>query len=249
MATSHHDSYTLVPMGLLPDMKICGLRMRRECRKRFSRHRGLVIPTCITVRAWRTCHDAWRDRLIVFSFEVGDGKNAPGIPGACATSKFPYLVRGPCRDQLRLLYRIETKVPHSLEIRWCITVSRDISLLRFLYNVENSKALRFKNSYALFETSSGCASPCRRRGAEPGGVIYLRLLCHVDWYLSSKSQSICNPTENILLQYIKVPQNVSIFHITRINSMFLSTLKLTRINLQRQSYHSLNSSYSSSCYT
>ena len=29
------------------------------------------------------------------SFEVGGGKNIPGIPGACATSDFSYLVTGP----------------------------------------------------------------------------------------------------------------------------------------------------------
>ena len=36
--------------------------MRRECRERFPRHHGLAIPTCITVRVWRTCRDACRDR-------------------------------------------------------------------------------------------------------------------------------------------------------------------------------------------
>ena len=41
---------------------IDGLRMHRECRERFPRQRGLAIPTCITARAWRTCHDAYRDR-------------------------------------------------------------------------------------------------------------------------------------------------------------------------------------------
>ena len=40
-------------MGLLPDTKNCGLRMRRE---RFPRPCGLAIPTCITARAWRTVH-------------------------------------------------------------------------------------------------------------------------------------------------------------------------------------------------
>ena len=39
-----------------------GVRMRRECRERFPRHRGWAIPTCITARAWRTCRDACRDR-------------------------------------------------------------------------------------------------------------------------------------------------------------------------------------------
>ena len=49
-------------MGLLPDTKKCRLRMRWECRERFTPHRGLAIPTCITTRAWHTCQDACRDR-------------------------------------------------------------------------------------------------------------------------------------------------------------------------------------------
>ena len=32
-------------MGLLPDTENCVLRMRRECRERFPRHRWLAIPT------------------------------------------------------------------------------------------------------------------------------------------------------------------------------------------------------------
>ena len=32
------------------------------------------------------------------SFEVGGGGNVPGIPGACATRHFAYLVRGPCNE-------------------------------------------------------------------------------------------------------------------------------------------------------
>ena len=43
-------------MGLLPDTQNCGLRMRRECRERFPRHRRSAIPTCITARAW---HVPW----------------------------------------------------------------------------------------------------------------------------------------------------------------------------------------------
>ena len=44
-------------MGLLPDKQNCMLRMRRECREP-----RLMIPTCITARAWRTCRGACRDR-------------------------------------------------------------------------------------------------------------------------------------------------------------------------------------------
>ena len=70
---SQYHSYTLVTyepsltlikqpqwkMGLLPDTQNGILRMRRECRERFPRHRGLAIPTCITAR---TCRGSCRDR-------------------------------------------------------------------------------------------------------------------------------------------------------------------------------------------
>ena len=83
-------------MGLLTDSQNCVLRMRRERRERFPRHRGLAIPTCTTARAWRTCCDACRDRELAVSLEVGGGENVPGIPSVCATRNFAYLVRGPC---------------------------------------------------------------------------------------------------------------------------------------------------------
>ena len=41
------------------------------------------------------CHDAGRDRKLAVSFEVGGEENVPGIPCACATRNFGYLVRGP----------------------------------------------------------------------------------------------------------------------------------------------------------
>ena len=55
--------------------------MRRECRERFPRHRGLVIPTCITARACRTRRDACRDRYLAVSLEVGGAdKTFPVFP-------------------------------------------------------------------------------------------------------------------------------------------------------------------------
>ena len=86
-----------IPMDLLPDTYYYGLCMHRECRERFPRHRGLAIPTCITARASRTFRDAWRDRYLAISFEVGGGENVPGIPGACATRSFTHLIKGPLR--------------------------------------------------------------------------------------------------------------------------------------------------------
>ena len=38
-------------MGLLPDTQNCGLRMRRECRERFPRHRVSAISIYVTAHA------------------------------------------------------------------------------------------------------------------------------------------------------------------------------------------------------
>ena len=99
--TVHNQSATRIPlpvltvddMSLLTDTQNCGLRMRRESRERFPRHRRLATPICIT--AWRTCRDASRCHYLAVSFEVGGREDVPGIPGACATHNFTYLVRGP----------------------------------------------------------------------------------------------------------------------------------------------------------
>ena len=67
-------------MGLLPDTKNCGLRMRWECRKRFPRHRLQRKPlvgdpamhhgTCVSQVPW-----CMSGPLI-----HGGGENVPGIP-------------------------------------------------------------------------------------------------------------------------------------------------------------------------
>ena len=94
--TSYMDQLpTKWTMSLLPNTQNCLLRMHRECRKRFPRHGGLAIPTCIRAPAWRTCPDVCWDRYLAVSFAVGGGENIPVIPGACATRNFTYLVRGP----------------------------------------------------------------------------------------------------------------------------------------------------------
>ena len=46
--------------------------------------------TCVTHVPW-----CMPGSLTSCFFEVGGGENAPGVPGACATRNFTYLVRGP----------------------------------------------------------------------------------------------------------------------------------------------------------
>ena len=84
-----------VYMGLLSNTQNCGLRMRREYRERFPRQRlqrkplasdpGMHHGTCVTHVPW--CMSGSSNR--------SGGENVPGIPGACATRNFRYLVRGP----------------------------------------------------------------------------------------------------------------------------------------------------------
>ena len=113
-------------MGLLPDTLSCGLRMRRECRERFPRHRlqreppvsdpGTHHGTCVK-------HEPW---CMSGSLTRGGGENVPGIRGACATRNITYLIRGPwgrypqhcpfVRETTAPLYIPFTKVPVMLDV-------------------------------------------------------------------------------------------------------------------------------------
>ena len=76
---------TVGSMAHLSDTYNCGLRMCRECRERFPRHRlqkkqlvsdsGMHHDTCVT-------HVPW---CMLKSPTQGRGENVTGIPGVCAT--------------------------------------------------------------------------------------------------------------------------------------------------------------------
>ena len=79
-------------LGLLPDTQNCGLRMCRECRKRFSRHqlqRKLLVSDPGMHHGTYVTHVPW---CMSGSLTCGGGEN---VPGACTTLNFAYLVRGP----------------------------------------------------------------------------------------------------------------------------------------------------------
>ena len=81
-------------MGLLPDTQICGLRMRRECRGRFPRHRlqrKLLVSDLGMHHGTYATHVPW---CMSGSLTRGGGEYTAGIPGACATRNFTYLSRG-----------------------------------------------------------------------------------------------------------------------------------------------------------
>ena len=64
--------------------------MRRECRERFPRHRLQKKPL-VSDHGMRHA----RAVMHVGIATSGGGENVPGIPGACATRNFTYLVRDP----------------------------------------------------------------------------------------------------------------------------------------------------------
>ena len=82
-------------MDLLPDAQNCGLRMRRECQDRFSRHRlnskslvcnpGMHHGTCVT----------HVPRCMTGSLIRGGRENVSSISSICATCNFVYLARCP----------------------------------------------------------------------------------------------------------------------------------------------------------
>ena len=106
-------------MGLLPDTQTCGLRMRRECREPFHRHRlqrkplvsdpGMHHGTCVT-------HVT---RCMSGSLARGGGENIPGIPGACASRNYRYLVRGLCNWKSRNSF-----MGYIVDTCWFIWLSR-----------------------------------------------------------------------------------------------------------------------------
>ena len=69
------------------------VRMRRECREHFPRvsDRDMHHGTCVTHMPW--CMPESLTSGIFWKSAVGE--NVPGIPGACTTRNFTYLVRGP----------------------------------------------------------------------------------------------------------------------------------------------------------
>ena len=93
--------------GLLTVYVKLRMRMYRACRERLPRHRRKRKP--LLWRASRNARDRYLTRSALASYQIAathvpwcvpgslthsGGESVPGIPGACATSNFTYLMRG-----------------------------------------------------------------------------------------------------------------------------------------------------------
>ena len=136
-------------MGLLPDSSNSRLRMHRECRERFPRHRlqrkllvndpGMHHGTCVTHVPW--CMSG--------SLTSGGGENVPGIPGVCATRNFTYLGRGPwsyVHDVSKAMHKIN---------QWYASRACWEGLKHLFIGVDNSHVTRLQESTRLFQISVG----------------------------------------------------------------------------------------------
>ena len=82
-------------MGLLPDTRNCGCACAGDA--------GNVFPITAGERSRHASRHVRHARAVMhagianyrFPLKSAAGENVPGIPGACATCNFTYLVRGP----------------------------------------------------------------------------------------------------------------------------------------------------------
>ena len=126
-------------MGLLPDTLHCGLRMRRECRERFPRHRlqrkppvsdpGMHPGTCVT-------HVPW---CMPRSLTLGGGENVPGIPGTCTTRNFRYLARGPWGCRCHLVMLPGARSTNDISIEFEIRPKFQVLWFKMMYSTDHKE--------------------------------------------------------------------------------------------------------------
>ena len=104
--------------------------MHRECRERFPRHRfqrkPLVSDPGMNHGA-RLMHVPW---CMSGSLTSGGGENVPGIPGACATRNFAYLVKGPW-SFFSTTIRLNRMSPEQNDCHFAVCIFKWLLVFRF----------------------------------------------------------------------------------------------------------------------
>ena len=132
-------------MGLLPDTRNCGCACARNAGNVFpvtagerSRHASRHVRHVLDARA------VMHAGIINYRFPLKSaaGENVPGIPGACATCNFTYLVRGPWNIWIHQLPRENVSTMSSAIVGHNIC-SVDI-LLTFIYFYANVMSWHYR---------------------------------------------------------------------------------------------------------
>ena len=152
-------------MGFLPDKLNCGLRTRRECRKRFPRHHRVNNPdmhhgTCVT-----HVPGCMPGLLTSVSFEVGSREKGPRH---CRRMRNPqFYVSG--KRLIRMSYQVIQKTKCALVIS-CESVSKSsvwdvdsVYVIWMIYHVTKnmSYVIRISQRNLQIKTASvsyGCVS-------------------------------------------------------------------------------------------
>ena len=172
-------------MGLLPDTQNCGCACAGNA--------GNVFPVTAGKRSRHASRHVRHARAVMhagianyrFPLKSAAGENVPGIPGACATCNFTYLVRGPW-DEIQFSLFQATK--------W-ITVFRIVggSGRDVLANWANSGLV---NDTSCVDRNANCKSALVNqwanvkqvsfirtlRGAMSKGVLLCKHVVHVHWW-------------------------------------------------------------------
>ena len=114
-------------MGLLPDTRNCGCA--------YAGDAGNVFPITAGERSRHASRHVRHARAVIanyrFPLKSAAGGNVPGIPGACATCNFTYLVRDPLRGYYDTLERFTI---YSLCVLTCTTYAARRSKVIMIIN-------------------------------------------------------------------------------------------------------------------
>ena len=145
--------------------------MRRECRERFPRHRlqwkppvndpGMHHGTCVT-------HVPW---CMPGSLTCAGRENVPGIPGACATRNFTYLIRSPLHNRCWSRSKVVLSVPPGQQLSQSPGFAKS-RVFRYWTRVLVARATRMTSTGLSAHT--GCATM-----EFPRGTVFIFLSCMV----------------------------------------------------------------------
>ena len=135
----------MLTMGLLPDTQNCGCACAGNA--------GNVFPVTAGKRSRHASRHVRHARAVMhagianyrFPLISTAGENVPGIPGACATCNFTYLVRGP--------WQLHDPYKQHLRKWWHGDVTYDTSALSSTFH-PNSSILSFNLNYCYLKVIS-----------------------------------------------------------------------------------------------
>ena len=142
-------------MGLLPDTQNCGCACAGNA--------GNVFPVTAGKRSRHASRHVRHARAVMhagianyrFPLKSTAGENVPGIPGACATCNFTYLVRGPCTTTYILGYVDKCQI-YKARLHWKHPT----------YHLTELVSDEYDNCYIIniqqdgYHSEKACAWPC-----------------------------------------------------------------------------------------